>query len=236
MGSFPYVKSSDLRRGEVERPHRSPVSTACGPDSTILVTNGCPERPEDRGQRRLHLERPWNAPTRPDPRHRCRSRHRRMRLQPGRRFVDAGALRPGHPGRGDGDPGGTRARESAHRLQRVRLGSAARRHGTRKSGLRSGPRSGRITRPCLHFRAWTSPGSSSRSWRAASMGAAATRSRCPARRLPNGVLRIAVVEVVPAATCAVATVNTSPVSAARIPGSKATSPSSTRGRRGSAPS
>lgn len=35
--------------------------------------------------------------------------------------------------------------------------------------------------------------------------------------IADGVLRIPVVEVVPAATCAVAAVNTSPVSAARIP-------------------
>jgi len=48
-------------------------------------------------------------------------------------------------------------------------------------------------------------------------GSGGYQIQVPSAAIADGVLRIAVVEVVPAATCAVATVTTSPVSAARIP-------------------
>ena len=48
-------------------------------------------------------------------------------------------------------------------------------------------------------------------------GSGGYRIQVPSAAIADGVLRISVVEVVPATTCAVATVTTSPVSAVRIP-------------------
>ena len=48
-------------------------------------------------------------------------------------------------------------------------------------------------------------------------GSGGYQIQVPSAMIVEGVLKIAVVEVVPASTCAVATVTTSPVSAARIP-------------------